>query len=94
MDTNTSRRRFLGTAAGLTGAALATGAWRQSPEGATGNAAGGGGRTFSAGGAELQLGTTNMGALRSVEGGWVHLGAPSTGGGICPTNPCILPAGV
>ena len=71
MDTNTSRRRFLGTAAGLTGAALATGAWRQSPEGATGNAAGGGGRTFSAGGAELQLGTMNMGALRSVEGGWV-----------------------
>lgn len=60
-----SRRSFLGTAAGLTGVALATGAWRP----ATGPNEAAPIRTYAAGNFALELDGTAAGFLKSVEGG-------------------------
>lgn len=64
----TSRRSFLGTAAGLTGVALATGAWRPAGEPRTESPI----RSYSAGHFALELDKNNEGFVRSVDGGAIR----------------------
>lgn len=64
-DTRTSRRAFIGTAAGLTGAALAAGAWR--PIGDPGEASPS--RSYTAGQFQLELDGVSAGFVRKAQGG-------------------------
>ena len=61
----TSRRSFIGTAAGLTGAALAAGAWRPIAESREGSPS----RTYTAGNFALELNGTIAGFVRKAQGG-------------------------
>ena len=62
----TSRRSFLGTAAGLTGVALAAGAWRPAAGPSEAAAIR---NSYAAGSFGLELGGTTGGFLKSVDGG-------------------------
>ncbi|HET7700617.1 MAG TPA: phage tail protein [Candidatus Limnocylindria bacterium] len=73
----TSRRSFIGTAAGLTGAALAAGAWR--PVGDPREVAPG--RTYLTGKFALELDGTDVGFLKRAEGGNVTADVVTTSSG-------------
>ena len=61
----TSRRSFIGTAAGLTGAALAAGAWRPAGDPREGSPS----RSYTAGSFALELNGTVAGFVRKAQGG-------------------------
>ena len=73
----TSRRSFLGTAAGLTGVALATGAWRPAagPSEAAATRS-----SFAVGNFALELDGTSAGFLKSVDGGSIYADVVETTG--------------
>ncbi len=74
----TSRRRFLGTAAGATGVALAAAAWKPAQAAAAipdqGGRVASPIRSFVSGHFSLELDGTNVGVLRSVDGGGATAG--------------------